>query len=199
MVGSSLDNFQSQSLEMLVIGRLAPRWNVPIIAHMSGDDILSDRAEFPTLGSVALTSASEMARATLSFIQLNNWDQARSLWGTNISFQLGFVRPSRGAESLSLHSLNVLLKDNPQLKINTVIEIDPFASADEIIASGKLKQLNSQARSECTAFLYWLFCSHCFGTGNGSPFGHQFHVSRPSKCHEVRGLCLYFALAVPRT
>ena len=60
---------------MLVIGRLAPRWNVPIIAHMSGDDVLSDRAQFPTLGSVALTSASEMARATLAFLQLNNWDE----------------------------------------------------------------------------------------------------------------------------
>lgn len=60
---------------MLVIGRLAPRWNVPIVAHMSGDDILSDRSVFPTLGSVALTSASEMARATLSFLQHNNWDQ----------------------------------------------------------------------------------------------------------------------------
>ena len=64
--------------EILVIGRLAPRWNVPIIAHMSGDDVLSDRSEFPTLGSVALTSASEMAKATLTFLQLNNWDQVGS-------------------------------------------------------------------------------------------------------------------------
>lgn len=62
---------------MLVIGRLAPRWNVPIIAHMSGDDALADRREFPSLGSVALTSASEMARATYTFLQLNNWKQAR--------------------------------------------------------------------------------------------------------------------------
>lgn len=63
--------------EMLVIGKLAPRWNVPIIAHMSGDDALSDRSVFPTLGSVALTSASEMARATMTFLQLNNWDEVR--------------------------------------------------------------------------------------------------------------------------
>ncbi|VDL73025.1 unnamed protein product [Nippostrongylus brasiliensis] len=61
--------------EMLVIGRLAPRWNVPIIAHMSGDDALSDRSTFPTLGSVALTSSTEMARATLTFLQLNNWNE----------------------------------------------------------------------------------------------------------------------------
>lgn len=26
--------------EMLVIGRLVSRWNVPIIAHMSGDDVI---------------------------------------------------------------------------------------------------------------------------------------------------------------
>jgi hypothetical protein len=32
---------------MLVIGRLASRWNVPIIAHMSGDDALADRTSRP--------------------------------------------------------------------------------------------------------------------------------------------------------
>lgn len=37
---------------MLVIARLASRWNVPIIAHLSGDDVLSDRTKFDTLGSV---------------------------------------------------------------------------------------------------------------------------------------------------
>uniref|UniRef100_A0A914RRV9 Receptor ligand binding region domain-containing protein n=1 Tax=Parascaris equorum TaxID=6256 RepID=A0A914RRV9_PAREQ len=47
--------------EMLVIGRLAPRWNVPIVAHMSGDDALGNREVFSTLASVALTSAYEMA------------------------------------------------------------------------------------------------------------------------------------------
>ena len=61
--------------EMLVIGRLANRWHTPIIAHMSGAEQLSDRVEFPTLGSVALTSATEMARATYTFLSLNNWDQ----------------------------------------------------------------------------------------------------------------------------
>jgi hypothetical protein len=48
--------------EMLTIGRLASFWNVPIIAHLSGNDALSNRREFDTLGSVALTSATEMAR-----------------------------------------------------------------------------------------------------------------------------------------
>nr|CAD2164393.1 unnamed protein product [Meloidogyne enterolobii] len=62
--------------EMLVIGRLASRWNVPIIAHLSGDDALSDRTVFDTLGSVALTSATEMARATQTYIQLYGWKQA---------------------------------------------------------------------------------------------------------------------------
>lgn len=60
---------------MLVIGRLASRWNVPIIAHLSGDDALSDRSVFDTLGSVALTSATEMARATMAFINLYGWKQ----------------------------------------------------------------------------------------------------------------------------
>uniref|UniRef100_A0A1I7XBV4 guanylate cyclase n=1 Tax=Heterorhabditis bacteriophora TaxID=37862 RepID=A0A1I7XBV4_HETBA len=119
--------------EMLVIGRLAPRWNVPIIAHMSGDDALSDRSLFPTLGSVALTSASEMAKATLAFLQLNNWDE------------VGFVRSSVNFDRLSLHSLTNLLKKK-DIKVNTVIDFDPYVSADEIIASGKLKTLKNSAR-----------------------------------------------------
>ncbi|PAV62598.1 hypothetical protein WR25_26427 isoform A [Diploscapter pachys] len=119
--------------EILVIGRLAPRWNVPIIAHMSGGDVLSDRSEFPTLGSVALTSASEMAKATLTFLQLNNWDQ------------VGFVRPLVNSERLSLHSLQHLLKKK-NIKLNTIIELDPFVSVDEIISSGELTTLKSKAR-----------------------------------------------------
>lgn len=63
--------------EMLVIGRLASRWNVPIIAHLSGDDALSDRTTFDTLGSVALTSATEMARATLTYLQVYGWKQVK--------------------------------------------------------------------------------------------------------------------------
>lgn len=61
---------------MLVIGRLAPRWNVPIVAHMSGDDALANREIFSTLASVALTSAYEMARATYTYIRQNEWKQA---------------------------------------------------------------------------------------------------------------------------
>ncbi|KHJ88415.1 ligand-binding protein, receptor family [Oesophagostomum dentatum] len=118
---------------MLVIGKLAPRWNVPIIAHMSGDDALSDRSVFPTLGSVALTSASEMARATLTFLQLNNWDE------------VGFVRTSVNYERLSMQSLVNLLKKR-DVKVNIQVEFDPFASAEEIMASGKLKQLKNNAR-----------------------------------------------------
>ncbi|EYC24028.1 hypothetical protein Y032_0014g2276 [Ancylostoma ceylanicum] len=119
--------------EMLVIGKLAPRWNVPIIAHMSGDDALSDRTVFPTLGSVALTSASEMARATLTFLQLNNWDE------------VGFVRTSVNYDRLSMQSLRNILKKR-EIKVNIEIEFDPFASAEEIISSGKLKLLKSSAR-----------------------------------------------------
>uniref|UniRef100_A0A915N7U3 Guanylate cyclase n=1 Tax=Meloidogyne javanica TaxID=6303 RepID=A0A915N7U3_MELJA len=96
---------------MLIIGRLVSRWNVPIIAHLSGDDALSDRAVFDTLGSVALTSATEMARATLTFLQLYGWKQ------------VGLVRPSMHFERLALHSLRNYLKD-ANIEINAEIELD---------------------------------------------------------------------------
>lgn len=66
---------------MLAIGRLVSRWNVPIIAHLSGDDALSDRTVYDTLGSVALTSATEMARATLTFLKLYKWKQVIDFHG----------------------------------------------------------------------------------------------------------------------
>lgn len=62
-------------IEILVIGKLAARWNVPIIAHMSGEDALADRSVYKTMSSVALTSAIEMARATITFLELNGWKQ----------------------------------------------------------------------------------------------------------------------------
>ncbi|KAH7716097.1 guanylate cyclase [Aphelenchoides avenae] len=119
--------------EMLVIGRLVSRWNVPIIAHLSGDDALSDRSVFDTLSSVALTSATEMARATLAFLHLYGWKQ------------VGFVRTTVNFDRLSLHSLKNLLKDN-DIEVNVEIELDAFMAPDEIIASGKLKQLRNRAR-----------------------------------------------------
>ncbi|KAI6205271.1 Guanylate cyclase [Aphelenchoides besseyi] len=120
--------------EMLVIARLVSRWNVPIIAHLSGDDALSDRTVFDTLGSVALTSATEMARATLTFLRLYGWKQ------------VGLVKASVNFDRLSLHSLKNLLKENG-IAINIEIELDPFMTPDEIIATGKLKQLKNKARS----------------------------------------------------
>lgn len=62
---------------MLIIGRLVSRWNVPIIAHLSGDDALSDRSVFDTLASVALTSATEMARATQTYLKLYGYKQVK--------------------------------------------------------------------------------------------------------------------------
>ncbi|CAD5234238.1 unnamed protein product [Bursaphelenchus xylophilus] len=119
--------------EMLVIGRLVSRWNVPIIAHLSGDDALSDRSVFDTLGSVALTSATEMARATLTYLKLYGWKQ------------VGLVKASINFDRLSLHSLKNLLKDHG-IEINIEIDLDPFMTPDEIIATGKLKQLRNKAR-----------------------------------------------------
>ncbi|KAI6209361.1 Guanylate cyclase [Aphelenchoides besseyi] len=118
---------------MLVIARLVSRWNVPIIAHLSGDDALSDRTVFDTLGSVALTSATEMARATLTFLRLYGWKQ------------VGLVKASVNFDRLSLHSLKNLLKENG-IDINIEIELDPYMTPDEIIATGKLKQLRNKAR-----------------------------------------------------
>ena len=67
-------------VEMLTVGKLASRWNVPIIAHLSGDDALSDRTIYDTLGSVALTSATEMARATLAFLKLYGWKHVKGFF-----------------------------------------------------------------------------------------------------------------------
>ncbi|KAH7729673.1 CRE-GCY-9 protein [Aphelenchoides avenae] len=116
--------------EMLVIGRLVYRWNVPVIAHLSGDDALPDRSVFDTLSSVALTPATEMARATLAFMHLYGWRK------------VGFVRTTVNFDRLSLHSLKNLLKDN-DVEVNVV---DAFMAPDEIIASGKLKRLRNRAR-----------------------------------------------------
>ncbi|KAL3101133.1 hypothetical protein niasHS_001593 [Heterodera schachtii] len=119
--------------EMLVIGRLVSRWNVPIVAHLSGDDALSDRTVFDTLGSVALTSATEMARATITFLHLYGWKQ------------VGIVRSSVNFDRLSVYSLKNSLKEN-RIEINTEVEFDPYMTADEIIATGRLKHLRSRAR-----------------------------------------------------
>lgn len=119
---------------MLVIGRLASRWNVPIIAHLSGDDALSDRSVYDTLASVALTSATEMARATLTYVQLYGWRR------------IGLVRPAANFERLSLYALRGYLKEHG-MEIGVEVELDALMTPDEIIASGKLKTLRSQARS----------------------------------------------------
>ncbi|KAH7726719.1 GCY-9 protein [Aphelenchoides avenae] len=119
--------------EMLIIGRLVSRWNVPIIAHLSGDDALSDRTVFDTLSSVALTSATEMARATLTFLRLYGYKQ------------IGLVRTNTNFDRLSLHSLKNLLKEN-SVDVNIEIELDPFMTPDEIIQTGKLRQLKQKAR-----------------------------------------------------
>ncbi|VDM96807.1 unnamed protein product [Thelazia callipaeda] len=120
--------------EMLVIGRLVSLWNVPIIAHMSGDDALADKTLFSTLGSIALTSATEMARATFTYLKLYNWEK------------IGVVRPTINFDRLSIHSLMDLVKNTNDMTINVVIEIDPYASADEIFETGKLTTLRNSAR-----------------------------------------------------
>ncbi|EJD75141.1 guanylate cyclase [Loa loa] len=120
--------------EIIVISRLAKRWNIPIIAHLSGDDALADKTIFSTLGSVALTSAIEMARATFTYIKLNKWQM------------IGIVRPTIHFDSLSVHSLVQLVKNDTDVKINIVIEIDPLASIEEILRSRKLEKLRNSAR-----------------------------------------------------
>ncbi|KAM3715200.1 Receptor-type guanylate cyclase gcy-9 [Dirofilaria immitis] len=119
--------------EIVIISRLAQRWNVPIIAHLSGGDALADKT-FSTLGSVALTSAVEMARATFTYLKLYNWQK------------IGIVRPTVHFDRLSTHSLIQIAKNSTDVEINTIIEIDPFASVEEILETGVLKTLRTHAR-----------------------------------------------------
>lgn len=56
------------------------------------------------------------------------------------------MKASVNFERLSLHSLKSYLKD-AQVEINVEIELDPYMTPDEIIATGKLKQLRNRARS----------------------------------------------------
>jgi hypothetical protein len=74
-----------------------------------------------------------MARATLTFLKLYGYKQ------------VGLVKGSINFDRLSLHSLKNLLKEN-DIEINVEIDIDPYSTADEIINSGKLKQLRNKAR-----------------------------------------------------
>ncbi|KHN76072.1 Atrial natriuretic peptide receptor 1 [Toxocara canis] len=122
--------------EILVIGKLARLWNVPIIAHMSGDDALADRSIYATMGSVALTSATEMARATLTFIELNGWKQ------------IGIVRRATDYEKLSVYSIKGILNRGKQkgLRINIEVELNPYSSAEEILSSNILTDLASNCR-----------------------------------------------------
>ncbi|VDK74339.1 unnamed protein product [Onchocerca ochengi] len=109
--------------EIVVISRLARRWNVPIIAHLSGGDALADKNLFPTLGSVALTSAVEMARATFTYLKLYNWQK------------IAIVRPTVDFDRLSIHSLVQMAKNSADVKINAIIEIDPMPSPNRSAAA----------------------------------------------------------------
>uniref|UniRef100_A0A0N4Z7S9 Guanylate cyclase n=1 Tax=Parastrongyloides trichosuri TaxID=131310 RepID=A0A0N4Z7S9_PARTI len=119
--------------EMLAIGRLVSLWNIPIIAHMSGDDILSDREMFQTLGSVALTSASEMARAILQILKHYSWKQ------------IGLVRTTQDYNRLSMHSLEVLVKSH-DIKVNKYIDLDQYMTPEQILQSGYLDDLKGKSR-----------------------------------------------------
>jgi hypothetical protein len=59
--------------------------------------------------------------------------------------QVGLVKASVNFERLSLHSLKSYLKD-AGIEINVEIELDPYMTADEIIATGRLKALRNRAR-----------------------------------------------------
>lgn len=56
------------------------------------------------------------------------------------------VRTTQNFDRLSLHSLKNYLKEY-KIIINIEIEIDPFATSDEIIATGQLNNLKNKARS----------------------------------------------------
>ncbi|KAK6012062.1 hypothetical protein OSTOST_22796, partial [Ostertagia ostertagi] len=58
---------------------------------------------------------------------------------------VGFVRASTNYDRLSLQSLGHLLKKK-DVKVNIVVDMDKNQTPDDIIASGKLKLLRSNAR-----------------------------------------------------
>lgn len=68
---------------------------------------------------------------------------------------MGLVRPNQQYERLSLYSLKHLLKDN-NIEINIEIDLDPYSSPDEIIATGKLKTLKNRARSKVKKFMNYV-------------------------------------------
>lgn len=57
------------------------------------------------------------------------------------------MRTNVNFDRLSLHSLKNYLKDN-KININVEIQIDPYLTPDEIIATGQLKLLKNKARSK---------------------------------------------------
>ena len=72
-------------------------------------------------------------RATLAFLKLYGWQQ------------VGLVRASVNFDRLSSHSLKNLLKENG-IAVNVELDLDPYMTPDEIIATGKLKTLRNKAR-----------------------------------------------------
>ncbi|VDK45518.1 unnamed protein product [Anisakis simplex] len=122
--------------EILVIGKLAPKWNVPIIAHTSGDDALADRSIYSTMGSVALTSAPEMAQAILTFIELNAWKQ------------ICIVRREKDYKKLSVYSIKHIIdtKQNENIIINADVGLDPYSSVEDILKSTVISTLSSNCR-----------------------------------------------------
>uniref|UniRef100_A0A914W8W2 Guanylate cyclase n=1 Tax=Plectus sambesii TaxID=2011161 RepID=A0A914W8W2_9BILA len=122
------------SNEMLVIGRLVPRWNVPIIAHMSGDDQLEDRRLYKSLATVALTSATEIARAVAKYVGYYGWQKV-GLVGSRVSH----------GHSSGLVSLRNTLKAHG-MSVAIEIEFDQFASVEDIMKSDELNNLANNAR-----------------------------------------------------
>ena len=77
-------------------------------------------------------------------------------------FQIGLVRPSVNFERLSLHSLRNTLKEH-NVSVNVELNIDPYATPDEIIGTGMLKELRRKARSSVCLPFFKLICEKlCF-------------------------------------
>jgi hypothetical protein len=136
--------------EMLVIGRLVTRWNVPIIAHMSGDDQLEDRKLYKSLATVALTSAREIARAVTKYILYYGWTKVgRTTLSFSVPtiFQVGLV----GSRSIQGHSsgMNTFKTTFKSYGITPTVDIEfsSFASVEDIMKSTELDELATNARS----------------------------------------------------
>lgn len=74
------------------------------------------------------------------------------------------------------------------------MELHPFMTPDEIITTGKLELLKTNARSNSINFKYKNFSYNC-GNGNGFAIRAKFYDGCKTFKNEKQRLCLYYSMA----